>query len=115
LFFLFSDCSTQTGTAAFSFGFTLLLERRKTEMTETGCWQQKYAKGQMVFIIQSKLYLRQAVVLRYSYGFYVIRFVDSNGGVCLRQSRLYGSKDAAQGVIARTKQEERIRYKDWMR
>lgn len=85
-------------------------------MTETGYWQQKYAKGQTVFIIQSKLYLRQAKVLHYRDGFYVIRFADSKGGVCLRQSRLYGSKDAAETVIEKAKKDAwRIRYKEWMR
>ncbi|MCH4020018.1 MAG: hypothetical protein LKE61_03995 [Erysipelotrichaceae bacterium] len=78
-------------------------------------FMQKYPVGNLVYIIQSKRYIREAKVLHYSSGFYTIRFTDSSGGTKLRESRIYGSKDDAQKVVdAADQAAANIKYRDWI-
>lgn len=75
---------------------------------------QKYPVGTVVYIIQSKRYIKEATVLHYGSGFYTLRFTDSAGGTKLRESRIYGSKDDAQKVVDAADQAAIIKYRDWI-
>ena len=59
----------------------------------------KFQEGQTVYIIQSNKWVREAIVLKYSSGFYTLKFSDSDGGIRLRESRLYASKEEVKAVI----------------
>lgn len=76
---------------------------------------QKYPNGTLVYIIQSKRFIREATVIRYGSGFYTIRFTDSSGGTRLREDRLFPSEEDAKGQISREEEKRINRYKDWMR
>lgn len=76
---------------------------------------QKYPNGTLVYIIQSKRFIREATVIRYGSGFYTIRFTDSYGGTRLREDRLFPSEEDAKCQISREEEKKKNKYKDWMR
>lgn len=76
---------------------------------------QKYPNGSLVYIIQSKRFIREATVIRYGSGFYTIRFTDSRGGIRLREDRLFPSEEDAKDQISKEEEKKKNKYKDWMR
>ena len=59
----------------------------------------KYQPGQKVYLTGSrKDLIREATVLKYTGGFYTIRF-ESGGGTRVRESRIYPSKEEAEAAI----------------
>ena len=61
--------------------------------------QGKYQNGQTVFVISSARFIKEAVVLKYAGGFYTIRWKDSPGGMRVRESRLFSSREEAQAQL----------------
>lgn len=61
---------------------------------------RKYQNGQQVWFIQSRRYVREATVVSYGNGFYVIRY-SNGGGIRLREDRLYPTPEAAQEAVNR--------------
>ena len=43
-------------------------------------------------------WIKEAKVLKYSGGFYTIKWTDSDGGTRVRESRLYASKEEAESA-----------------
>ena len=64
--------------------------------------QGKYTVGQTVYIIQSNKWIREATVLKFGSGFYTLKFSDSDGGIRLRESRLFATKEKAEEKIRGT-------------
>ena len=63
----------------------------------------KYQPGQQVFLTGSRADLiREATVLKYTGGFYTIRF-ENGGGVKVRESRIYPSREEAEAAILNRK------------
>ena len=59
----------------------------------------KYQPGQKVFLTSSRVDLiKEATVLKYTGGFYTIRF-NNGGGVKVRESRIYPSREEAEAAI----------------
>ncbi len=56
----------------------------------------KFQNGQHVFIIESAIFVKEVVVVKYSGGFYLIKYPDSTGGFKVRESRLYATKQEAE-------------------
>lgn len=56
----------------------------------------KYKSGDKAFIIESKRFIREVEILKYSGGLYTLRFTDSGGGIKLRENRLFPTKDEAE-------------------
>ena len=56
----------------------------------------KYKSGDRVYIIESKRFIREVEVLKFSGGLYTLRFIDSGGGIKLRENRLFPTKDEAE-------------------
>lgn len=52
----------------------------------------KYSINDTAFIIVSNRVIREIKVLNYSGGFYTIKFVNGNGGLRLRENRLFVQK-----------------------
>lgn len=61
----------------------------------------KYKPGDTIYIVSSTNLIKEAKVLRYSAGFYTIRFTDTGGGIRLRESRLFPSREAAKKSTTR--------------
>jgi hypothetical protein len=63
----------------------------------------KYQPGQKVFLTGgNKNLIKEATVLKYSGGFYTIRFSEG-GGIRVRESRIYPSRKEAEDAILNKK------------
>ena len=59
----------------------------------------KYQPGQKVFLTGgNKNLIEEATVLNYAGGFYTIRF-NNGGGIKVRESRIYPSREEAEAAI----------------
>lgn len=59
----------------------------------------KYQPGQKVFLTGSRAdFIKEATVLKYTGGFYTIRF-ETGGGIKVRESRIYPSRKEAEEAI----------------
>ena len=54
-----------------------------------------YKRGDIVYILENNMDVRQAKVINKSGGFYTIQLVGSCGAIRLKESRLFDSEDAA--------------------
>lgn len=59
----------------------------------------KYKVGTKAFIIESRLYIREVQVIRFSNGFYTVKFANKDGAIKVRKSRLYESREKAEHII----------------
>ena len=51
------------------------------------------------YIVESNHYIREVEVINVVGGFRTIRFVDRGGGIKVRESRLYPSREAAEASL----------------
>lgn len=58
-----------------------------------------YKEGTTAFIIESNRLIREVVVLKRTGDFYIVRFRDCNGGIRIRGSRLFATRDAAEQAV----------------
>lgn len=56
----------------------------------------KYKPGDKAFIIESKRFIREVEILKFSGGLYTLRFPDSGGGIKLRENRMFATKEEAE-------------------
>lgn len=56
----------------------------------------KYKPGNRAFIIESKRFIREVEIVKFSGGLYTLRFPDSGGGIKLRENRLFSTKEEAE-------------------
>ena len=59
----------------------------------------KYNPGDKAFIVESSRFIREVKVLKVAGGFTTLRFTDSDGGIKLRESRLFHTKEAAEASL----------------
>ena len=59
----------------------------------------KYNPGDIAFIVESSRFIREVKVLKIAGGFATLRFTDSDGGIKLRESRLFPTKEAAEASL----------------
>ena len=59
---------------------------------------QKFRKDQIVYMIASGRRVAEVVIVSYSSGFYVVRYRGSSGGLRVRESRLYTTKEDAEKI-----------------
>ena len=59
----------------------------------------KYNPGDIAFIVESSRFIREVKVLNAAGGFATLRFIDSDGGIKLRESRLFPTKEAAEASL----------------
>ena len=65
----------------------------------------KLEVGDKAFIIESNRIVREVIVLKRSRDFYTVRFVENtSGGIQLRASRLFSSKEEAQSYLPKKQQ-----------
>lgn len=59
----------------------------------------KYKVGEQIFFIESNFKIREGSIVNRTGEFYVIRFKGSDGGLRLRESRLFSNKEEAEKKI----------------
>ena len=62
-----------------------------------------YNPGDIAYIVQSALVVREVMVHSISGGFCTLRFTDTNGGIKVRESRLFPTREAAEATLPRQK------------
>ncbi len=55
------------------------------------------------FIVESNRLIREVTIIRRTGDLYVVRFTDSNGGIQVRGSRLYPTREDAEKTIPNVK------------
>lgn len=63
----------------------------------------KYNPGDTAFIVESSRFIREVRILKIAGGFATLRFSDSDGGIKLRESRLFSTKEAAEASLPKKK------------
>ena len=64
-----------------------------------GTMANKYKPGDTVYIVSSVKWIKEAKVLRYAGGFYTLKFTDTGGGIKVRESRIFPTKEAAEASV----------------
>lgn len=59
----------------------------------------RYNPGDTAFIVESSRFIREVKILKIAGGFATLRFSDSDGGIKLRESRLFPNKEAAEASL----------------
>ena len=59
----------------------------------------KYNPGDTAFIVESNRFIREVTIFKFAGGLYTIHFKDSNGGIKVRQNRLFATKEDAEASI----------------
>ena len=74
--------------------------RKWSYMTSSPIFQKmKYNPGDIAFIVESSRFIREVRGVKIAGGFAKVRFVDSDGGIKLRVSRLFPTKEAAEASL----------------
>lgn len=72
----------------------------------------KLEVGDKAFIIESNRIVREVIVLKRSRDFYTVRFVENkSGGIQLRASRLFTSKEEAENCIPKKQVQKRTGFR----
>ena len=56
----------------------------------------KFKTGDTAYLIESNRIVREVLIIKFAGGFYTICFKDSGGGIKVRETRLYASKEEAE-------------------
>lgn len=62
----------------------------------------QYHPGDTAYIVQSAVSIREVLIHNISGDFYTLRFTDSNGGIKVRGSRLFPTREAAETTLPNT-------------
>ena len=69
----------------------------------------KYKVGAQVFFIESNYKITEGLVVNRTGEFYVVRYQNGSGGLRLRETRLYPSREEAEKKIP--KPEKKVRHR----
>ena len=64
---------------------------------------QKFESGDVVYFIASSIFVRKATVIRATKDFCTIKFEDTGGGIRVRNTKLYKTKEEAEAIVAMKK------------
>ena len=62
----------------------------------------KFKAGDTVFIVESNRFIREAQIKSCAGGMYLLKFKDSDGGIKLKEHRLFATKEDAEASIPKT-------------
>lgn len=72
----------------------------------------KLEVGDKAFIIESNRIVKEVIVLKRSRDFFIVRFVENtSGGIQLRASRLFSSKEEAQSCLPKKQVQKRTGFR----
>lgn len=66
--------------------------------------------GDVAYIVESNLFIREVEVVKSAGGFCTIRFTDHGGGIKVRESRLFPSKEAAEASLPKKEVPKKTRW-----
>lgn len=63
----------------------------------------KYKAGDIAYIVENGLYIREVIIRMISGGFATLVFTDREGGTRLRESRLFPTRETAEASLPKKK------------
>ena len=63
-----------------------------------------FKEGMSAFIVESNRFIREVVIVKRRGNLYIIKFVDNNGGIQVRGSRLFSTRNEAEKSIPNTRE-----------
>ena len=72
--------------------------------------QSKFNPGDIAYIVESNHYIREVEVVKAAAGFCTIRFTDHGGGIKVRESRLFPSKEAAEASLSKNEMSKKSHW-----
>lgn len=63
----------------------------------------KYNPDDTAYLVESNRIVRKVKILKFSGGFYTARFVDSDGGIRVREGRHFATEEEAKATIPQPK------------
>jgi hypothetical protein len=60
---------------------------------------QKYKEGDIAYIVESNRFIKEVMIKKYASGSNIIKFLDSNGGIRVHESRPFPNVDEARNSI----------------
>ena len=60
---------------------------------------QKFNPGDKAYIIESTIFVKEVVVVKFAGGMYLIKYPNSSGGYKVRESRLYKTEEDAYRIV----------------
>lgn len=73
----------------------------------------KFRVGQIAYFVRSGVQVLEVQILSISNGFCTIRFLETGGGIKVRDSKLYAAKEEAEEQIRRQNKGRRESYKPY--
>ena len=73
----------------------------------------KFRVGQTAYFVRSGVQVLEVQILSISNGFCTIRFLETGGGIRVRDSKLYATKEEAEEQIRRQNKGRRESYKPY--
>ena len=62
-----------------------------------------YKAGDIAWIVESTIFVKEVEIVKIRGGFVTLRFKGSSGGMRVRESRLYKTKEEAEKVVEMNK------------
>jgi len=59
---------------------------------------KRFMPGDIAFIISNNKYVSEVTIVKVAGGFATVRFMGSDGGMRVRESRLFSSKEEAEKI-----------------
>ncbi len=69
------------------------------QFDEVESMAQKYQVGDTAYIVESNRFIREVKITKHIAGSYIIKFVDSGGGIRVHESRLFPTEEDAKHSI----------------
>lgn len=70
----------------------------------------KYNVNDTVFLIESNRTIREVKIVKFAGGLYTIRFIQGGGGIKVRESRLFATKEEANAALPKPKSKPAPHY-----
>lgn len=73
----------------------------------------KFRTGQMAYFVRSGVQVLEVQILSISNGFCTIRFQETSGGIRVRETKLFATKEEAEEQIRKQNKGRRENYKPY--
>lgn len=73
----------------------------------------KFKVGNIVYFVRSNVEIKEVKIINTSNGFYTIRFLDTFGGIRIRGSKIFATKEEAEQHIVGRNNKRRQSYKPY--
>ena len=66
-----------------------------------------FKEGQVAYIVESNRLIKEVSIVKRMGDFYIVRFANSGGGIRIRGSRLFVTKEEAEKTLSNVREKEK--------